>query len=220
MIIQWYGHACFKLQGYSDEVTIVTDPFDPSTGWKLPKFQADITTISTDTPDHNFSDAVKKTDSKTPFVLRGPGEYEVKGVFMYGIDISKKRESEKRKETRTTIYSFSFDELYVLHCGSLDRLLTEKEIDQIGKVDILLLPVGGGSAMDSKTAVECIGQIEPRIVIPMQYKLSGFKSDLGSVEQFLKEYGVKATETSDKLKIFKKELPAEETKIIVLNPVQ
>lgn len=219
MIIQWYGHACFKLQGQNDEVSIVIDPFDPSTGWKLPKFQADITAISTDTPDYNFSDAVKRTDQKTPFVVEGPGEYEVKGVFIYGIDILKKKESEKGKEARTTIYSFSFDELYVLHCGSLNRLLTEKEIDQIGKVDILLLPVGGGSAMDSKTAVECIAQIEPRIVIPMQYKLSGLKNDLGSIEQFLKEYGVKAGETSDKLKISKKELPIEETKIIVLNPI-
>ncbi|MDO8571517.1 MAG: MBL fold metallo-hydrolase [bacterium] len=208
MTIQWYGQACFKLSGHVEDVTLVIDPFDPSLGWKLPKFQADIVAISTDTPEHNYLEAVKIVDPRNPFVLEGRGEYEVKGVFIYGVGVEK-----------TTVYSFSFDELYVLHCGSLNRLLTEKEIDQIGKVDILLLPVGGGSGMSPRTAVEFIGQIEPRIVIPMCHKVPGLKSDFLPVEQFLKEYGIKDTERVDKFKISKKELPAEETQIILLNPM-
>jgi L-ascorbate metabolism protein UlaG (beta-lactamase superfamily) len=216
MYIQWYGHACFRLQASNRDTALVTDPFSPSIGWRLPKLHADIVTISANQECHNFTDAIKKDESHLPFIITGPGEYEAKGIYVYGIPLVKK--TKEKKAPYTTLYSFNIDDIFVGHMSELDRELTEHELDQLGRIDILLLPVGDRECLDPKTAIEVISQIEPRIVIPMQYKLPGLKLDQNPIDAFLKEYGVKDIEKVDKLKITKKELPAEETKIIALNP--
>jgi L-ascorbate metabolism protein UlaG (beta-lactamase superfamily) len=182
----------------------------------LPKLHADIVTISANQECHNFTDAIKKDESHLPFIITGPGEYEAKGIYVYGIPLVKK--TKEKKAPYTTLYSFNIDDIFVGHMSELDRELTEHELDQLGRIDILLLPVGDRECLDPKTAIEVISQIEPRIVIPMQYKLPGLKLDQNPIDAFLKEYGVKDIEKVDKLKITKKELPAEETKIIALNP--
>ncbi len=213
MHIQWYGHACFRFAASNRDTALVTDPFDPSIGWRLPKLQADVVTISTDQECHNFLDAIKKEEDHIPFIITGPGEYEAKGIYVYGIPLIK-----KTKATVATLYSFNIDDIFIGHLSGLDRELTEHELDQLGRIDVLLLPVGDKECLDPKTAVEVINQIEPRIVIPMQYKLEGLKLDQTPIDAFLKEYGLKEVERTDKLKITKKDLPTEETKIIILNP--
>lgn len=216
MHIQWYGHACFRIQSNNKDTALVTDPFDSSIGWRLPKLQADVVTVSADQPCHNFLDAIKKDESNPPFVITGPGEYEAKGIYVYGIPLAKK--AKEGRPVIATIYSFNIDDIFVGHMSGLDRELTERELDQLGRIDVLLLPVGDKECLDAKTAVEVINQIEPRIVIPMQYKLQGLKLDQTPIDAFLKEYGVKDAETMDKLKIAKKDLPTDETKILPLNP--
>ena len=144
----------------------------------------------------------------TPFLITHEGEYEVKGAFIYGV-----------KTENTILYSIGLDDLFVMHAGALNRPLTEREIDSLGRVDILLLPVGGGAVLDAKRAIEVIQQLEPRVVIPMQYKIPLLKGEYAPLEIFLKEYGVSECEKIDKYKISKKDLPTEETEVVCLSPL-
>ncbi len=210
MIIQWYGHACFRLQGNQNDVAIVVDPYDPSLGKKLPKLQCDILIMTTDSPAHQYEEGIKKNDDNS-FTIKNPGEYEVQGVSVKGIPIE-----DKNGKTITSIYAIRIDDIIIAHLGALNRPLTEKELDSLGRVDILLLPVGGATVLDAESAVEVLKEVESRVVIPMQYAVSGLKENFAELDVFLKEYGLKALEPMDKYKIAKKDLPVEETTIIAL----
>ncbi len=106
----------------------------------------------------------------------------------------------------------------ILHCGTLNRQLEEDELDAIGRIDILIVPVGGVDTLDGQGAAHLAGQIEPRIVIPMQYHLAGLKKTYAGFEAFLKALSLKAPEAEEKLKIIKKELPADEMRVVFLKP--
>ncbi len=208
MVIQWYGHACFRIQGNSTDATILIDPFDASIGWKLPRLSADLVLVSTDTKEHNAIETVKKGEDKEPFIVQEAGEYEVRGVVVYGIPLS----------SSSRFFVIRVDEMTILHCGTLNRELTEAELDSIGRVDILILPVGGANVLDAKKANEIVSEIEPRIVIPMQYRLAGLKTVHESADPFFKALGIKPLEPQDKYKILKKDLPAGEMQLVVLQP--
>lgn len=215
MTLNYYGLSCFRLLNASNDVSVLIDPFDQSAGWKLPRLGADLVLYS---HDADSDGAYKGKDGEPAFTIMGPGEYEVKTIFVYGVDAPKKNKKGGSGE-RTTLFVLAIDDMFVGHLGGLDRALTEKELDQLGRIDVLLLPVGGGSALDAKTAIDVIGQIEPRIVVPMSYKLPGLKGDFHPVDDFLKEYGTKDVQHEEKLKVMKKDLPAGDQKVIVLNAV-
>ncbi|MBI4272549.1 MBL fold metallo-hydrolase [Candidatus Uhrbacteria bacterium] len=208
MVIQWYGHACFRIQGNSTDVAILIDPFDASIGWKLPRLSADVVLVSTDTKEHNALETVKKGEGKEPFIIQEAGEYEVRGALIHGIPLS----------LSSRIFVIRVDEMTILHCGSLNRELTESELDNIGRVDILVLPIGGGNVLDAKKANEIVSEIEPRIVIPMQYRLTGLRTVHEPADPFFKALGIKPPEAQDKYKILKKDLPAGEMQLVVLQP--
>jgi len=207
MIIQWLGQSCFKIQtkGNQGETVVVADPFSDSASSKMPRFQADIVTISCDNDGHNNAEAIRGE----PYVIVHPGEYETKDVFIYGVPAL----AGKNKLTLFKIFS---EDVSIAHLSSLTSTLSEEQIDRLGNVDILLLPVGGGDALEAKKAVEVISQIDPRLVIPMNYRIDGQKSDLAPIEDFLKASGL-CSEKMEKLKVAKKDLMTEETKIIILN---
>lgn len=206
MIIQWLGQSCFKIQtkGNQGEVTIVTDPFTDLSGLKMSRFQADIVTVSENTAEHNNTDAIRGE----PYIIVHPGEYETKDVFIYGVPAI------SGKEKIVMFKTFSED-ISIAHLGNLAGTLSNEQIDRLGNVDILLVPVGGDSGLDAKKASEVISQIDPRIVIPMNYEIDGQKSNLTSVENFLKVSGLKS-EKLEKLKVAKKDLMTEDTRAIVL----
>lgn len=210
MVLNYYGLSFFRAQGNQTDVTVVFDPFAQDSGWRLPRPSADIV-LSSDTSVKTSSLSVKAREDSSPFFITSPGEYEVKRVFVYGICAEKK--------AGAILYVAGIDDVYVGHLGTLNRTLTEEELDALGRIDVLLLPVGGGTVLEPKIAIDVITQIEPRIVVPMMYKLAGVKTNLRPVEDFLKEYGIKDCEREDKLKVLKKDLPAEETRVVVLNPV-
>lgn len=211
--ILYHGLSCFEIEAKSSAggvMTIVSDPYNTKgTGLRLPRtLSANILTISRDNDLHNNTEAVSKPD----FVITEPGEYEKGGVFVYGIPSKTDGGS---KEKPSIIFRYEFDDIVVAHLGDLSNALTDEEFSALENVDILLLPVGGGESLDYKKAAEIANQIEPRIIIPMHYAMPGLTAKLDSVDKFLKEYGVKA-ETVNKLKIAKKDLPEEDTKVIIL----
>ncbi|MFH1412422.1 MAG: MBL fold metallo-hydrolase [bacterium] len=214
MYITYIGHSCFKLQDKvgPDGVIVVTDPFDPNmTGFKMPKIDADIVTVSHDHKDHNYVKAIKGD----AFVINRAGEYENKGVFVEGIDAY---HDDKQGNERGNIVMFriDIDGISVAHLGDLGCALETKQLEKLEGTDILLIPVGGKYTIDAKKAVSVINQIEPRIVIPMHYGDPKLKWDLDKVDKFAKEIGLQPT-YEDKLKISKRDLPAEDMELVILN---
>jgi len=210
MIIQWLGQSAFKIQ--DKELTIAIDPHD-KTGLKMPKFQADLLLVTHDHEDHNNVKAIKGT----PFIINGPGEYEVKNVFVYGLKAFHDNK-EGTERGKITCYVIEINGIKIAHLSDLGQdNLNERQLSILEGVDILLIPVGGTYTINGTGAVKIISQIQPRIIVPMHYKIPGLKIKLEPVETFLKEFGVNDPEKMDKLKIQKKDLPQEETKVIILN---
>ncbi len=214
MIITWLGHSCFKIQDKigSEGTTLITDPFGKSTGLKVPHFEADIVTIShRQHEDHNNDGAIRGN----PFIVDCAGEYDVKGVSIEGID---SYHDEKKGELRgkNIIYRLSIGGVSVAHLGDLGHILDVKQLERLEGTDILLVPVGGKYTIDAKKAAEVVNQVEPRIIIPMHYKIKGLKVDVDGVDKFIKELGLKPT-TEDKLKISKKDLPQEDMELVILD---
>jgi L-ascorbate metabolism protein UlaG (beta-lactamase superfamily) len=211
MEITWYGHSCFRLveRGLA---AVVTDPFDSSViGYEPLKLKADIVTVSHEAPGHNFASAVKGG----PHVISGAGEYEIGSVFITGVqtDTNGKKVADK---PRNTLYVFDYDGLNVAHLGDLRQVPTQSEIESMGNVHVLLLPVGGGNALNAAKAAEVVSMIEPNIVIPMHYATNDSSIQLDPLGKFLKEMGLTSHETQPSLKVTRSGLP-EETRVVVLD---
>ena len=215
MIITWYGQACFKIQ--SGDKALVLDPFEKSVGLMPPSIQADILFVTHEHFDHNNIKAIKGDY----FLINGPGEYEVKGIKAKGI-ASYHDNEEGAKRGLNTLYLIEVEGIHILHCGDLGQdLLDDKQLEEIGSVDILMIPTGGFFTIDAKQAVGVINQIEPKIVIPMHYKIPKLSIlELDGVDKFLKEFGSEDVTAQDKISIRAKDIEGEEekTRIIVLKP--
>lgn len=211
MVITWYGQSCFKIQ--SGEVVLFTDPFDKEIGLTPPRGQANVVTVSHNHYDHNNREAL----SGEPLIVDGPGEYEIKGVEVKGI-FSFHDDKEGKERGANTIYVIEMEGIKIGHLGDLGQAkLTAEQVEQIDGVDILMVPVGGTNTIDGETAVDIINQIEPRLVIPMHYKIPGLSLKADGVDVFLKEMGIAKKETVDKLTIKKKDLPEEDMEIVVMH---
>ncbi len=210
MDILWHGQAFFRLKGKN--VMIAIDPYDPEAiGLKLPKeTQADAVLKTHDHKDHSNLSAI----TGEPIQITGPGEYEVKGAAITGIGVFHDNVNGAERG-KNTIYNIEIDGLNIVHLGDLGHLLTESQIQELGTIDILLIPVGGVYTIDAKLASEVVAQLEPRIVIPMHYLLPGLKAELEPVDNFLKEMGKEGVEPVTKLAITKDKLP-EEPQVVVL----
>jgi len=217
MQINWHGQSCFQItssQGKNNQIDIVIDPFSEEIGLRLPKLQADILLTTHDHYDHNNVKAV----SGSPFIINGPGEYEIKNVFIEGIP-SWHDDSQGKERGENTIYTIEAEELKLCHLGDLgQKELTEEQLERIGEVDILMIPVGGVFTISAKEALKVMSQIEPRITIPMHYQIPKLKVKLEGLDKFLKTLGLKSITPENKLSIKKKDLSPEEAKIIVLKP--
>jgi len=214
MQITSLGHSAFRFQGktVADLVSVVTDPYKTEkVGLKMPRVEADIVTISHDHDDHNNLEAIKGE----PFVIRGAGEYEFKGVYVDGIS-SCHDDAKGAKRGENIIYRFEIEDIVISHLGDLGAELDDKQLERLEGTDILLIPVGGVYTIDAQKAVSIINQVEPRIVIPMHYKVPGLKFDLDPVEKFLKAIAIKPRH-EEKLKISKKDLPQDDMEVIVLS---
>lgn len=216
MKIIWHGQSLFEvitLPKQNGEIKIVIDPFDESLGLRVPKLNADILLTSHQHYDHSNIKAV----SGEPFLIDGPGEYEVKGTYIKGISAFHD-DSLGKERGKITIFTIETEEMKICHLSDFgQKELTEKQLEEIGEVNILMIPVGGVYTISAREAAAIIKQIEPQIVIPMHYKIPEIKEKLEDLDKFLKVMGVKSSEHLEKLSIKKKDLAVEgETKIIVL----
>jgi L-ascorbate metabolism protein UlaG (beta-lactamase superfamily) len=219
MIITWHGFSCFRIQEsrHGGDVSLVTDPFSPEDGKKLPRnMAADVVVVSHDHERHSNVEAVAGTAADTqPFVITGPGEYEVKDMFVTGIPTYHDMVEGKEKGMNT-MYRITSGGLHLVFLGDLKHALEEKHLEEFHQVDVLFIPVGGGDVLTAKQAADVVAQLEPRVIVPMHYKSGDIGSKFDGVEPFLKAMGLGKPDVLPKLKITSKELPQDETKIVLL----
>jgi len=214
MIINWKGQSCFSIStspNKNGQISIVVDPYGKETGLRVPKLQADVLLVTHDHEDHNNIQAV----SGDYLLINGPGEYDVKDIIIQGIHSFHDNE----KKEANTIYIIEAEGIRICHLGDLgEKDLSSEQLDKIGDVDILMIPIGGTYTINSVEAVKIMGQIEPKIIIPMHYHIPDLKYKLEKIDDFLKALGIKKIEKMPKLSIKSKDISSEEVKVIQLEP--
>jgi L-ascorbate metabolism protein UlaG (beta-lactamase superfamily) len=212
MEIDWFGLSCFRLR--AREATLVTDPYEKSMGLKFPRPRADIVTVSHNHAGHDYADGVPGS----PKVINGPGEYEVSNIFITGVQTFHDKRG-GRDRGKNTVYAINIEGLNVCHLGDIGHVPTQAQADLIGEVDILLVPVGGGNALNASDAAEVVSLFEPLVVIPMHYRVPELSIKLDSVDKFIKEMGIKAPQKVESLNLKRDSLP-KETQVILLDMKQ
>lgn len=209
MDITWLGHSCFRIKG--KEATVVTDPCHPDLGYPLSKLHADIVTVSHAHPGHSYVDAVEGEFK----AVRGPGEYELKGVFITGIATfhDKSQGSERGKNTA---YLLEIDGVTLCHLGDIGHALSSGMEEELGDVGVLLLPIGGVNTIDSSVAAEIVRSLAPKIVIPMHYKTTALTRELETLDKFLKKMGLKEIAPQPRFSVNRSTLPPS-TQVVILS---
>jgi len=197
------GRDCFRLKGR--EAALVTDPFAPMEG--TTRLSADIVTVSAEDREHGAVETVEGS----PRVVTGPGEYEIKGVLITGVGADQ-TVGPSKEHTRNTVYLIEIDELRVCHLGALSQPLTTSQVDEIGAVDVLFVPVGSERGFSSTQAAETIAQLEPSIVVPMDWT----ERD-GVLDKFCHEMGITTMEFQPKFNAVKASMPTEPL-VVLLEP--
>jgi len=211
MKIKWLGHASFLITSDSG-VKIVTDPYAPDDRLHYGEVNesADIVTMSHEHFDHANIAAVKGNPQAAK------GDAEIKGIRFKGIATFHDNAG-GRERGKNTVFCFEVDRVKVCHLGDLGHELTSEQANQIGAVDVLLLPVGGFYTIDTTVASRVAEQLKPRVIIPMHFKNSKCDFPIAGVEEFLR--GKKDVSQPDASEVeFKAgEMPAT-TQIMVLKP--
>jgi L-ascorbate metabolism protein UlaG (beta-lactamase superfamily) len=208
MTINWYGEGCFKI--VENNITITTDPVESFTGLSAPRFKTDIVLRTIMNPLSPEDDKPVASSEDGTTVLAGPGEYEAKGIHITGWPLMKS----SGKDTLRSIFRIKTDDLTVGLLGHLAEFNEPEILEELGDVDILIIPGGGAPFITQEAAAKLVRQIEPRVVIPCFFKVPGLKRKSEDVTEFLKELGLKA-EPTEKFSIKKKEL-GEKMQAVVL----
>jgi L-ascorbate metabolism protein UlaG (beta-lactamase superfamily) len=210
MEITWHGLSCFRLSERG-MASVVTDPYDATTvGLDPLRIKGDIVTISHSAPGHDFTSAIKGREH----IIRGPGEYEIGGVFITGIQTNGK-DKRSSDEQKNILYVFDLDGVTVAHLGDLRRVPSQTEIEDLGEVNVVLVPVGSSGGLNAAKAAEMVSLLEPGVVIPMHYQIPGLTLKLASLSKFLKEMGVGEIAPEPSLKLTRNTVPTE-TRVVVL----
>ena len=210
MEINWHGLSCFRLTDRG-MASVVTDPYDHNVaGFEPFKLRGEIVTVSHDAPGHNFVSTVKGRNR----VITGPGEFEIGGVFITGVQTNRRTKSSP-EELRNTLYVFDYDGITIAHLGDIQKVPNQTEVENLGGVNVALVPVGGGGSLNAAKAAEIVSLLEPGIVIPMHYQLPESNLDLSPISRFLKEMGVGEIEPVPSLKVTRTSVPAE-SRVVVL----
>jgi L-ascorbate metabolism protein UlaG (beta-lactamase superfamily) len=216
MNIQYYGHSCFKISlkpagRGQNEVVLFIDPFDKSIGLRPPQGQANFVLVSHNHPDHNNVEALKGD----PRVIDLPGEYSVGGVNIIGIS-SYHDNVDGKERGQNTIFIIDGEELKLCHLGDLGTDLNEKQLEKIGTVNVLFVPIGGNYTIDYKKAIETIKKIEPNIIIPMHFRLKGTTANIDDETKFCADLGYCIKDRPSKLNLKNKDMEGKNMEIVVM----
>jgi len=208
--IRWLGHSSFLLESQGG-TKIVTDPFDGSVGYKMPKIEADIVTVSHDHYDHNYAEGVQGD----PEVVKTVGEWTISGVGIKSIPAFHD-EVKGAKRGPILIFMFEIDGLRICHLGDLGHLLSKAQEEQIGSPDVLLIPVGGTFTLDAEGAAAVMNQLSPKLTIPMHFKTPAVSMPIDPVDEFLEKAGSGERLESTTLEVTPESL-GEKPRVVVMN---
>lgn len=210
MQLYWHGLTSVRIESSLGDTacTLLTDPYGSETGLRFPRtLEPNVLVLSHQNREAFALDALKNK----PFLIADPGEYEVQGVFVFGTTV----QEEGAKHPFPLMYRFEIEGMSIGFIGGMNKAPSEEMLGRLENIDILLLPVGGGAYLDAKKATEIVQALEPRIVVPLAFATDGLNQPLASVDAFCKEVGGKREE-GNKLKLARKDLPAEELVVQVL----
>ena len=213
MKVKWLGHATFLITSDSG-IKLITDPYETGNQLSYGEINesADIVTVSHDHFDHNNVAAVRGN----PEVVKGAATREVRGISISGV-ATHHDEVGGKKRGSNTIFCLEVDGIRICHLGDLGHRLSDQQVSQVGKVDVLLVPVGGYYTIDASIATEVCDQLQPRALIPMHFSNERCAPPIAGVDGFLK--GKKdVTRLSGSEVEFKAEQLPTNTQIIVLKP--
>jgi hypothetical protein len=207
MVITFHGNEFFKVT-FGDTV-LAFNPISKDSKLKASRFGADVCLISINHPDFNGSDQLSFGE-KQPFVISGPGEYEIKGVFIKGFPSTSSYDGVEK--VINTIYTLNLDSINICFLGAIDTKEIATEIKEaIDEVDVLFIPISGQGVLSAAEAYKLAVQFEPKIIIPV-----GYDSSKDSLKTFLKEGGGEDTKSIDKLTIKRKDIEGKEGEIVIL----
>jgi L-ascorbate metabolism protein UlaG (beta-lactamase superfamily) len=207
MTLTWFGLSSFKLVG--KDITIITDPFGNKTGLSPVRGAADVVILSNPSLDWNNN---LSSISGTPFVVNGPGEYDIKNCLIIGI------QAENKDLGVNTIFNIELDDVRIAFFGAFNQAeLTDEQKEVLTGADIVLIPVGDNQILNSEHAAKIATQLEPYYIVPHSYKTPGLTLNLDKIDNFIKEMGGKPAE-SDKISVKKKDFTADTTSVMVLQP--
>ncbi|HSX24783.1 MAG TPA: MBL fold metallo-hydrolase [Candidatus Andersenbacteria bacterium] len=209
MQISWHGQYTVKI--VSKDTTVIFDPYSPSVGLSPFRAKADVVVLS-NPADSSMSNL--SSIQGDPIIIDTPGEYSVKGLTLYALGWMPSEGTERN------LQRWVIEDMVVLHVGALTRELEEKELQELERtdIDVLIVPVGGGSGLTTAQALHLVATLEPRVVIPIHYKLSVLAEDLVDVKKFAEEMGVDASHAEKKLILKKGKLPQEDVLTSILIP--
>lgn len=210
MHLYWHGLTSVRIEASLGDTscTLLTDPYGSESGLRFPRtLEPNVLVLSHQNRELFALDAIKNT----PFLIADPGEYEVQGAFVFGTTI----QEEGAKHPFPLMYRFEIEGMSIGFIGGASKAPSTEALGRLENIDILLLPVGGGQYLDAKKATEVVHALEPRIVVPLAFAIEGFELPLASVDAFCKEVGGKR-EDGNKLKLSRKDLPADELVVQVL----
>lgn len=214
--IQYLGHACFRLRGR--EGIVLCDPYHASVGFEVGKPTAHIVTVSHHHPGHDNVAAVRPLRDRL-MVIDGPGEYEIRGIMITGIRTYHDHRNGAERGFNT-VYVIRIDDVTFCHLGDLGHDLSQQQIEDIGSVDVLFVPVGGGATIGPEEAANVVSQIEPRIVIPMHYATPHHApgSMLAPLDRFIQEFGLKDPVFQEKFSVTPTTLSSDaETQVLLMH---
>ncbi len=206
MVISYYGAECFKVQ--FGDLVLAFNPPGKGSEYKTPKFGADVAFVSAAHSDFNGVESVSFGERK-PFLIQGPGEYELKGITVRGYATNAKYGGVERNNT---VYKITLEGMTLAFLGALtDAALPPAAKSALTDADILFVPIGGGDVLDASAAHKVAVSLAPALIVPMHYLEKGKE-----LAQFLKECGAEKTAPVEKLTLKKKELEGKEGEVAVL----
>ncbi|MFC1925946.1 MBL fold metallo-hydrolase [Chloroflexota bacterium] len=211
MKIKWLGHASFLIT--SDKgLKIITDPYSVGGGISYKKIEesADIVTVSHKHGDHDNVASVKGK----PAVVDVLGKKSVKGIEFLGIP-SYHDDAGGKQRGKNTIYRFTVDGIKICHMGDLGQQLDASQINEIGEVDVLLLPIGGHFTVDARGANKISNKLKPKVVIPMHYKTAKCEYPIAGIDEFIEVRIIVSQLDTAEVELEKDRLPGETQTVIL-----
>jgi L-ascorbate metabolism protein UlaG (beta-lactamase superfamily) len=188
---KWFGHNCFRIK--SRDATIITDPVERSTGFAMARQNANIVTISAYDSQNANTNVVRPEFQ----IVDGPGEYEMDNIFVTGVRTLLDPARTEQKKFNTA-YLFELEGFVICHLGDLGQVPNTERLEQLSQADILLIPIGGATGLSQEQAADVVSQLEPKVLIPMQYRTEIGDRDLLPLDTFAKLVGVEMPEAVDK----------------------